>query len=103
MASKRKKVIIFRIGKKIADRGIEKGNITLTWDISASEEARNFLKKKNKVIYIEKSKRWAQSGFCSLSRLEMASKRVDLLWKSWASKNYKKNKKISSSLSMKML
>ena len=48
MASKRKKVIIFRIGKKIADRGIEKGNITLTWDISASEEARNFLKKKTK-------------------------------------------------------
>ena len=45
-------------------------------DISASREARNFFKK-SKHNYIEKSTLWAQSGFCSSNRLEMASKRVN--------------------------
>ena len=44
-------------------------------DISAFRYARDF-SKKSKLIYIKKSTRWAQSGYCSLNRLEMASKTV---------------------------
>ena len=56
-------------------------DITLTFIILASGEARYFFQK-SKLFYIEKSRRWAQSGFCSSSRLEMASKRVNLNQKS---------------------
>ena len=61
-------------------------DMTLTFVILASGEARYFFQK-SKSIYIKKSRRWAQSGFCSSSRLEMASKRVNLNQKSLACKN----------------
>ena len=61
-------------------------DITLTFVILASGEARYFFQK-SKLIYIKKSKRWAQSGLCSLSRLEMASKRVNLNKELLACKN----------------
>ena len=48
------------------ERQIEKVYRTLTFDISASEEARNLLKK-SKLIYIKKSKSWVQSRFYSFS------------------------------------
>ena len=67
----------------------DEGNIyiSLILDISASREARNFFQK-SKYNYIEKSTLWAQSGFCSSNRLEMASKRVNLVQDWWACKNY---------------
>ena len=91
MASRRRKIVIFRIDKKIWKKRI-KFCITLTLVSSASGEARYFFQKR-KLIYIEKSKRWAQSGFCSSSRLEMTSKRVDLLQKSYACKKRRQMRK----------
>ena len=78
MASKRREIVISRISKKIFK--CEEGNnyISLILDISASRKARNFFQK-SKYNYIEKSTLWAQSGFCSSNRLEMASKRVNLV------------------------
>ena len=56
-------------------------DITLTFVILASGEARYFFQK-SKLIYIKKSQRWAQSGFCGSSRLE----KVNLNQKSLACK-----------------
>ena len=86
MASRRGKVVIFSLDKRLWEKKKIKIDITLTFVILASGEARYFFQK-SKLIYIKKSRRWAQSGFCSSSRLEMASKRVNLNQKSLACKN----------------
>ena len=85
MASRRRKIVIFRIDERLWKKKI-KTDITLTFVILASGEARYFFQK-SKLIYIKKSRRWAQFGVCSSSRLEMASKRVNLNQKSLACKN----------------
>ena len=75
MASRRRETVIFRIDKKLWKKRIEKYHVTLTLVISASGEARYFFQK-SKLIYIEKSKRWAQSGFCSFRNGKQKSRPV---------------------------
>ena len=66
------------MGKKSENDRTQKLGLSSAWDISASRKANNFFKK-SKFIYIEKSSRWAQSGFCGLNRLEMTSKTMETL------------------------
>ena len=73
MASKTEKTFIFKNAKKKKNEKDIIWDIASTKNISASREARNFLKK-GKLIFIKKSLRWAQSGFCSFNRLEVTSK-----------------------------
>ena len=77
MASERMKTFIFKNAEKIEH---EEVNFLVTVDmkdIMASRKARHFCKK-GKIISIEKSLRWAQSGFCSFSRLEVTNKTINL-------------------------
>ena len=55
---------------------IENSFTLSTQDISASRAARYFFQK-SKIIYIEKSKRWVQSGSGSYNRLETANKIIN--------------------------
>ena len=59
----------------VVDRWEKSKESSSTRDISTSSYARDFFKK-SKLIYIEKSTRWAQSGFCNFNRLEMTSERA---------------------------
>ena len=76
-ASKRTRTFTFENAEKIKH---EKVNFLMTVsidDILASWKARHFCKK-GKLNSIKKSLRWAQSGFCSFSRLEVISKTINL-------------------------
>ena len=69
IASRRIEIVIFRIDKKLRKKKrIEK--ITCKFNFGHL----NFWK--SKLIYVGKSERWAQVGFYSSNRLEMASKTV---------------------------
>ena len=56
-------------------------------NILVSIEAKYFFKK-GKLIYIEKSTRWAQPGFCSFKRLEMTSKTMKTFIETKSLMNY---------------
>ena len=77
MASERMKTFIFRNAEKNQEEKSELLERVSTKDISASRKAKNFFKK-GKLIFIKKSSRWAQSGFCSFNRLEVTSKTINL-------------------------
>ena len=85
MASKRVKTVIFKICENNNNRKSKNSASPFSSDISASRAARKFFFK-SKLIYIEKSKRWAQSAYCSFNRLEMASKTVKLFPDWWVCK-----------------
>ena len=72
------KIFSAKINKKnCGKKNRKKFDVSLTLIISASGKARYF-SQKSKLIYIEKSKRWAQSRFHSSNRLEKASKKVSM-------------------------
>ena len=71
-------------------------DIASTKNISASREARNFLKK-GKLIFIKKSLRWAQSGFCSFNRFEVTSKTINMYLKWLVQQGLFKSCEINSS------
>ena len=76
MASKRVKTFLFQNAKKSRMKKSIFYWVSIK-DILASRKARNFCKK-GKIIFIKNSLRWAQSGFCSLNRLEVTSKTINL-------------------------
>ena len=87
MASKRVKTVIFRNGRKIQKGLLKKFSNKFNLRFLGFRWARKLVKK-NKLIDIKKSRGWAQSDFCSLNRLEMASKMVETLFITLRLKNW---------------